>query len=125
MVARVHSFSNISCVQNDALADAEFVCAGFNQRKSNASTARSFAIQDLPVLTLLAGLMRITEPNGVRVAELAQERSILERYSFGHAVPQQDARALILAGFQARQVSTFRNCQFHIFYGHFVGREWE
>ena len=71
MAVKVHSFSNISCVQNGALADAEFVGAGFNQRKSKASTARSFAIQDLPLLTLLAGLMRITEPNGVRVAEFS------------------------------------------------------
>jgi hypothetical protein len=66
-----HSFSNISCVQNGALANAEFVCAGFNQRKSKASTAstaRSFAVKDSPRLTL-TGLMRISEPNGVRVAE--------------------------------------------------------
>jgi len=67
---KVRSFSNISCVQDGALADAEFV-GGFSQRKSKASTARSFAIQDLPLLTLLAGLMRITEPNGVRVAEFS------------------------------------------------------
>jgi len=65
MAVRVRSFSNISCVQNGA----EFV--RINQRKSKASTARSFAIQDLPLLTLLAGLMRITEPNGVRVAEFS------------------------------------------------------
>jgi len=70
MAVKVHSFSNISCVQNGALANAELVCAGFNQRKSKASTARSFAVQDLPRLTL-TGLMRISEPNGVRVAEFS------------------------------------------------------
>src|SRR6516162_8964440 len=70
MAVKVHSFSNISCVQNGALANAEFVCAGFNQRKTKASTARSRAVQDLPRLTL-TGLMRISEPNGVRVAEFS------------------------------------------------------
>jgi hypothetical protein len=38
-----------------------------DQRKSKATTARSLARQDLPLLTL-AGLMRTSEPNGVSVA---------------------------------------------------------
>jgi hypothetical protein len=79
MAVKVHSFSNISCVQNGALANAEFVCAGFNQRKSKASTARSFAVQDLPRLTL-TGLMRISEPNGVRVAEFSSIWTSMTRF---------------------------------------------
>jgi hypothetical protein len=51
-------------------AQQALYCAGRNQRKSKASTARSFAVQDLLLLTL-AGLIRISEPYGVRVAELS------------------------------------------------------
>src|SRR5262250_2437096 len=41
-----------------------------SQRNSKASTARSVAVQDLPRLTLV-GLMRVSEPNGVRVAKFS------------------------------------------------------
>jgi len=40
------------------------------ERNTKASTARSFAVQDLPRLAL-TGLMRISEPNGVRVTEFS------------------------------------------------------
>src|SRR6516225_12314816 len=40
------------------------------QRNTKASTARSFAVQDLPRLAL-TGLMRTSEPNGVRVTEFS------------------------------------------------------
>src|SRR6516164_9857686 len=43
---------------------------GRYQRNTKASTARSFAVQDLPRLAL-TGPMRTSEPNGVRVTEFS------------------------------------------------------
>ena len=40
------------------------------ERNTKASTARSFAVQNLPRLALTR-LMRISEPNGVRVTEFS------------------------------------------------------
>ena len=73
MVARVRSFSSISwSSENGGLADAKLHArySHRNQRKSKASNARSFAVHDLPRLTL-TGLMRTSEPNGVRIAEFS------------------------------------------------------
>ena len=43
---------------------------GRYERNTKASTAGSFAVQDLPRLAL-TGLLRISEPNGVRVTEFS------------------------------------------------------
>jgi hypothetical protein len=85
-VARVRSFSNISwsSLQNHALGGAEFIRAGRDQRNSKASIARTFAIQDLALLTLV-GLIRITEPNGVKVAEFSSILTSTTGVSFAPA----------------------------------------
>jgi len=54
---------------HDGLADAK-LHARRNQRKSKASAARSLANQGLATLALVA-VMRMSEPNGVRVAEFS------------------------------------------------------
>ena len=75
MAARVRSFSNISL--SSAHSDGPLAVAERhtkypdNQWKSKASTARSFAVQDLPLLTLTELPMRTSEPNGVRIAEFS------------------------------------------------------
>jgi hypothetical protein len=62
--ARFCSNISWSSVQSGALANSKSEPRP-NQRKREASTARSIAAQDLATLSL-AGLRRITEPNGVR-----------------------------------------------------------
>ena len=57
---------------HDGLADAKLHArrSPRNQRKSKASAARSLANQGLATLALVA-VMRMSEPNGVRVAEFS------------------------------------------------------
>jgi hypothetical protein len=70
---RVSSFSSISWLngQSDgplAIAEPHTNYAD-NQRKSKASAARSFAVQDLARLMTLIEFLRLNEPNGVSATE--------------------------------------------------------